>query len=300
MRSRSYWRRRHDRLDPETDFREISINLATYEFPWDTLQALSFALFRTYAVPSIGVLLHDTGEFTERVQKRYDDTGLLLEEVLEHGLTEGRGRDALRRINQIHGRYDISNDDMLYVLATFVVMPKRWHDQWSYRPLTHNEVVASVNYYVDLGRHMGIKGIPTDYAGFDRLLEDYETAHFAYDARARKVADSTLDLFTTFPLNRLAPPWLLKRFAYSLMDDRLRAAFGYPRPTALECRIYHALLRLRGRFIALLPARSKQKWARDMGNYRSYPQGYDVAALGTFPSGCPVHVSTGADERVAG
>jgi hypothetical protein len=147
---------------------------------------------------------------------------------------------------------------------------------------------------------MGIKDIPTDYAGFDRLLDDYEEAHFAYDVRARRVADSTLDLFTTFPLNRLAPAWLLKRFAYSLMDDRLLAAFRYPKPTALERRIFHGMMRLRGRFIALLPARSKQKWTRDMGNYKCYPLGYDVAALGTFPSGCPVHTSVKPSERAAG
>ena len=63
---------------------------------------------------------------TRTVQKRYDDTGILLEEILEHTLQQPRGRDAVRRINRMHGLYDISNDDMLYVLATFVVMPPRW------------------------------------------------------------------------------------------------------------------------------------------------------------------------------
>ncbi len=53
--------------------------LVMYEFPWDMNQALSFALFRTYAVPGIGGLLDATGEFTARTQKRYDDTALLLE-----------------------------------------------------------------------------------------------------------------------------------------------------------------------------------------------------------------------------
>ena len=81
-------RRRTDRLDPETQYEEIARILATQEFPWDINQALSFALFRTYAVPTIGRLLFETGEFTERVQKRYDDTGLILDAVLEHGLDQ--------------------------------------------------------------------------------------------------------------------------------------------------------------------------------------------------------------------
>src|SRR5690348_18383989 len=110
------------RRDPDVDYHEIYRQLATLEFPWDIYQALSFALFRTYAVPSIGELLDRTGEFTQRVQKRYDDTGILLEEIQEHGLSHPRGRSAVRRINQMHARFDISNDDMRYVLATFIVM----------------------------------------------------------------------------------------------------------------------------------------------------------------------------------
>jgi hypothetical protein len=51
---------------------------------WDGSTS-SFALFRTYVVPSIGGLLARTGEFTGRTQKRYDDTVLILDAVLEHG-----------------------------------------------------------------------------------------------------------------------------------------------------------------------------------------------------------------------
>ena len=62
---RDHWQRRIAELDPETDFEEISRIVSYHEFPWDIQQSLSFALFRTYAVPSIGRLLFDTGEFTE-------------------------------------------------------------------------------------------------------------------------------------------------------------------------------------------------------------------------------------------
>ena len=132
---RYHWARRSEQLDPVRDSHEISLHVSAYDFPWDNLQALSFALFRTYAVPSIGRLLDETGEFTRRVQKRYDDTGILLEEVQKHGFAHRRGRAAVRRINQMHGRYDISNDDLRYVLATFVVVPKRWMDDYGFRSL---------------------------------------------------------------------------------------------------------------------------------------------------------------------
>ena len=84
--NRFYWRQRIEQLDPATDYHEIYRIMVAHEFPWDIEQALSFALFRTYAVPSIGVLLHETGEFNQRTQKRYDDTVLILDAILEHGM----------------------------------------------------------------------------------------------------------------------------------------------------------------------------------------------------------------------
>ena len=164
-------RSKTSQLDPEKDFEEINRLLATIEFPWDINQALSFALFRTYGVPSIGRLLFRTGEFTERVQKRYDDTGLILDAVLEHGFGSAEGRSAIRRMNQMHGSYSISNDDMRYVLATFVVTPMRWIGQYGWRALTATEVEGWTNYYRALGKYMGIKEIPVTDDAFDRFMD---------------------------------------------------------------------------------------------------------------------------------
>lgn len=279
---RDHWRRHIDRLDPETDYAEIVRILSAHEFPWDMVQALSFALFRTYAVPSIGDLLCDTGEFTGRVQKRYDDTGLLLEQILEHGLGSTPGRGAVRRINQMHGHYPISNEDFRYVLSTFVVVPARWIDEHGYRRLTVRERIALTDYYRDLGRHMGIKDIPGDFAEFVELLDSYETEHFAFSAKARRVADATLGLMTTLPPNDKAPAFAVKRFAFAVMDDPLLDAFGYPHPRAWERWLARRGLQLRGWLIRRMPARREPHYVSDMGYYRSYPDGFTVDGLGTF------------------
>ena len=94
---RHYWSRHISRLDPATEYEQIYRILVSHEFPWDLNQSLSFALYRTYAVPSIGHLLSQTGEFTERTQKRYDDTALILDTVLEHGLSQPCHRIARAR-----------------------------------------------------------------------------------------------------------------------------------------------------------------------------------------------------------
>ena len=110
-------------LDPVRDAQRIVILDASYEFPWDTQRSLELAFYRTFAVPSIAELLDSTGEFTGRAQKRYDDTQILISAFCEFGYDSDLGRRAIRRMNQIHGRFEIANEDFLYVLSTMVFEP---------------------------------------------------------------------------------------------------------------------------------------------------------------------------------
>jgi hypothetical protein len=273
-------RDRIEALDPTVDFREICRLMTTLEFPWDMNQALSFALFRTYAVPSIGGLLARTGELVDRAQKRYDDTVLILDEILEHGPDEGDGRTALRRMNRMHGAYDISNDDLRYVLCTFVVMPIRWMADYAWRPMTETERIAQAEYYRELGRYMGIRDVPETWQAFARTLDAYEREHFAFDPGARRVADATLQLLATFPPNQLLPPSLVRWMSYSLMDEPLLDAFGYPHPHPVVRALVRNGLAARGRLVRFFPTRRRPRLPRDMPQVRSYPGGYDVASLG--------------------
>ncbi|MFI5663592.1 oxygenase MpaB family protein [Streptomyces sp. NPDC051684] len=278
---RDHWTRQIRRLDPDEDFQEIYRISATYEFPWDTMQALGFALYRTYAVPSIGKLLGHTGEFTRRTQKRYDDTALILDAVGEHGMDTGEGREAIRRMNQMHRAYDIPNDDFRYVLSTFVVVPKRWMDDYAWRPYSPHEVRATTNYYRALGRRMNIQDIPETYEDFERLMDDYERRHFGFDSGGHAVSEATLDLMASWYPGPLGGA--VRRASVCLMDAPLRAAFGYPDPNAAVERVVRGGLRLRGRFVRLLPARRTPLLGRQSPNIRGYPNGYRVGDLGTFP-----------------
>ncbi|WP_150237883.1 oxygenase MpaB family protein [Nocardiopsis quinghaiensis] len=282
------WYDRIHALDAEADCEQIVRILGSHEFPWDIEQALGLALYRTYAVPSVGELLARTREFTERAQHRYDDTALILNDIMEHGFGPGRGRDALRRMNQMHRSYDISNDDYRYVLSTFVVMPVRWLNDYGYgwRRLTDHEVDASTNYYRKLGRHMGIKDIPETYERFRDLMDSYEHEHFAYTEGGRAVSDSTLKVMVDF-----YPAWqrpLVRPFTKALLDDRLIRAFDYPEPSAAWRRLSDAALKLRAGVVRRMRPREEPRWARQSPNIRSYPDGYDPSRIGTFPQGCPI------------
>ncbi|MCK0439358.1 DUF2236 domain-containing protein [Gordonia alkaliphila] len=281
-------------LDPRTDYEQIYRNLSQYDFPWDFNQALSFALFRTYAVPSVGRLLYESGGFAD-TQKRYDDTAILLERPLICGFDSAEGKTALRRINQMHRAYDISNDDMLYVLATFVVVPKRWIDDYGWRTMTYDEVTATVHFYRKLGRHMNIKDMPETYEEFADLLDDYEAEHFAYDEGGRKVADMTLDLLSTFYPKALHP--VVDQFSRSLMDEPLLEAFRYAAPSPIVRRISLGAMAARAAFLRLMPPRLRAKDFEHSRRMKTYRSGEVVTEqLGTFPGGCPVpHGVSGED-----
>ncbi|MEU6477029.1 oxygenase MpaB family protein [Streptomyces sp. NPDC047017] len=284
------------RMDPVADASEIYRLTAAYEFPWDITRALELALFRTYAVPSIGRLLAETAELTDRSQKRYDDTSLLLDTVVEHGFASEPGRTAIRRINQMHRSYDISDDDMRYVLCTFVVVPKRWIDTFGWRRLSRHEIVASTVHYRALGRHLGIKDIPESYEEFEACLDAYEQAHFGWDERARTVSDATLDLMTSWYPSPLAP--VLRGATLALLDEPLLKAFRYEPPAALTRALVRRAVRARSRAVRLLPPRRAPHFARQNREIKSYPAGYRVADLGTCPvpgvRGCPVRHSGGS------
>lgn len=278
-----HWQRRIAELDPIRDHEQITRISTAYEFPWDTAMSLSLALFRTFAVPSIGRLLHETGEFTTRPQKRYDDTTLILDAIGQHGMTSPRGRAAIRRMNQMHRSYAITDDDMRYVASTFVVVPTRWNAAYGWRPLLRSEVDAAVAYWTALGHHMGLRDLPTTYEGYERLMDGYEREHFRFDPRSRAVADATLDLAATFypGVSRRAS----RSVVLALLDEPLLDALGYPHPSPRLRAAAEAALRLRGRIVRRLPARRRPFTAERLRWVRSYPHGYLIERLGTFPTG---------------
>ena len=93
-------------------------------------------------------------------QKRYDDTQILISAFCEHGYDSDLGRRAIRRMNRIHGRFEIANDDFLYVLSTMVFEPIRWNARFGWRPLIEIEKLATFHFWREVGRRMAIRDLP--------------------------------------------------------------------------------------------------------------------------------------------
>ena len=98
-------------------------------------------------------------------------------------------------MNRIHGRFEISNEDFLYVLSTFVFEPIRWNARFGWRPLIEAEKLATFDFWREVGRRMAIKDIPESYAEFERYNEEYERRHFRRTEQAERVGGATRDMF---------------------------------------------------------------------------------------------------------
>jgi len=277
------WLRRIEQLDPVTEHEEIYRISAGLEFPWDYTRSLELALFRTYCVPSISSLLAATGEFRDRPQKRYDDTALLMAELAAHGYDSPRGKEALRVINRAHGRYVIANDDLLYVLSTFVFSPIDWIDRYGWRRLSTQERAAGFEFYRQVSTRMGITGVPATFDEFRAFKNGYEAEAFRFAATNREIGDYTLNLLCGWYPAPLRPG--VRLAVRALLDPPMLTAFDFaPVPATVSAAVRFAL-HARSATVRCLPPRRHNRLARQPRNrtYPGYPDGYRPADLGAPP-----------------
>ena len=179
----------------------------------------------TYHVPSISTLLDRTGEFRNRAQKRYDDTDIIISELMEWGYESERGQLAIKRMNQLHGRFSISNDDLLYVLSTFIYEPIRWNLRFGWRPMCEEERLAYFWFWREVGQRMNIQDIPIKYDTLEHFNREYERQHYRFSETNHRVGVATREMFVSWMPRPLAP--IVRSAIYALLDDALIDAFGF-------------------------------------------------------------------------
>lgn len=279
---RDHWQRQIAGMDPQTQWAEIYGIVTGHEFTWESQRATEIALVHTFAVPEIAELLARTGEFTERAEKRFDDTVIVLVEAGNYIGGETDDATAIRRLNRMHGAYDIPPDQYLYVLSTFPVMARRWIDRYGYRPMTDAEVESMVRYWQRFGELMGIADIPEDFDGFADYLDTYERERFGYSPGGRAISDATFDLVDSWYPAAFRP--LVRWVGVSMLAPHLRRALRYDDPPAIVSAGVEAALQVRKRLLRWMPARRDYISPLGRLRLRTYPGGYDIAKVGTFPA----------------
>jgi dephospho-CoA kinase len=223
--------------------------LAGRLFPWDLTRSLELALLKTFCVPSISGLLEGTGEFLQRPRKRYDDTGLMVAELLRHGPDSAMGEAVISRLNRIHAAYPIRDEDYRYVLSTFVSEPIRWLARYGWRPLTGEEQRALHRFWLLVGERMGIPAIPGDLEAMLAFNQAFEARAFALASSNRRVADATMAMLLADWPAPLRPG--LGRLLAGLLCEREAACLGWSLPPSPLQGLMLAGLRLRSRLAAL-------------------------------------------------
>ena len=264
-------------LDPVRDHQRIAFLSTRVDFPFDTTRALELALFRTFGVPSISALLHRTAEFERRPQKRYDDTDIIVSELMEHGYDSERGRAALARMNAIHGRFTIANEDFLYVLSTFVFEPIRFNARFGWRVMTEKEKVALFHFWRAVGERMGIRDIPARFEDFERYSAEYEARHYRFTEANRAVGSATVELFASWFPRPLRV--LVRQAIYALLDAPARRAFGFPDANPVIGALVIAAMKVRALALRFWPRR-RHPSLRTAMTHPTYPKGYSIDTLG--------------------
>ncbi|KAL5116727.1 hypothetical protein ACEQ8H_005339 [Pleosporales sp. CAS-2024a] len=242
------------------------------EFPFISNKALSFALFRTYGIPSISKLLCETQQLgkAEYAGRRYADTVVLIVEFMSWSPMAERSNAAIARMNYLHGRYQkagkISNDDMLYTLSLFITEVERWVGLYEWRKLTDMEICATGVHWKSIGDAMGIDFSPLEHGpssfrdgleffqDIKQWAEQYEIECMLPNKWNHQLAEETSAILLIDVPKPMKP--FAKNFVKALMDDRLREAMLYDNPSPVFEYVIHALFAAR-RFIStyFLPPR---------------------------------------------
>ncbi|KAL1741138.1 hypothetical protein HDZ31DRAFT_46068 [Schizophyllum fasciatum] len=193
-----------------------------WDMPFIMTMALEFALFQTYAVPTISKLLHATKEIgaRETVSKRVADTELLLTTWATcpiNGFFPGQSEDprridpraaiSLARVNWMHAKYNI-----------------KWAERYGWRPFSELEKHAWFVYWVEIGKRMDIKDIPSTFEALAEWRLNYEIENMKPAPSNAKVAKSTADellypIPKAFGLKEFG-----RRVTVCLMSERVRVS----------------------------------------------------------------------------
>ncbi|KAF9129307.1 hypothetical protein BGW39_004263 [Mortierella sp. 14UC] len=305
--------------------KDVANSSGGLDFPYINVVSLEFALFKTYAIPSISKILAATKQFAAQCPKRVDDTGLILCEMTEANkrqwyrrMTEAnpdseedimdakRERVALEKLNFIHGHYPIRREDYLYTLALFILEPLSWFGRFEWRKVTELEKNALLGVWTNIGKNMNIENIPTTVDELAQWAENYERENMVYAHSNVAIASATTSHLLSRAPKALHP--LGRHIVSTLLTDRLRAAFGIPKPPRGLTTVIFGILTLRKYFIRyfLLPrkylyfrsalrANDQGKFVPRYNKYTPvYPDGYHIEDLGPskFRRLCPVSLKT--------
>lgn len=218
---------------------------ALYDMPSLVKYSLAFSLFKAAAIPSISMRFRPSKEKGPKVvSKRYADTEILIStwfscpvsgffdpppnKSFPDAKPDPRAMVALARVNWLHSRYKISNDDYIYSLSIFALEPARWARRYGWREFSPLECYAYYIFWVEIGRRMGMQDIPDSLEEMKAWSAAYEESHMLPAQSNKEIADYTLQGLRKSFLPKFLTGGFSRRLATCFLEDRVRIAMVQP------------------------------------------------------------------------
>lgn len=264
---------------PGTDAFGTYRDMVQHTFSTEMRAGFFIAYYRNFAIPSIARTLAERGETTARPMKRSYDTGIVIHEIIVNGFDSDRGQAMVELLRRVHKGVPGSREDFLYVLMTLLVIPVRWVKQHGWRKPTQEEVDASLGFYAELGRRMGLEAVPATFEEAARFLDDYEDRNMAHSPEGAGLLTATAEALAVRLPDRFkdqAP------MVISLMMDKpmVVAALGLtPAPAWLQ-GAFNAALRVRALLTRFTPLSDEPSFTPGKSGSAVYPNGYELHEIG--------------------
>lgn len=199
----------------------------------------TLAINRVATWESLALFLRSTREAERNPVGRFFDTYALFANFFEWGEESQRGRRAVERMNQIHGRFFLPNEGMKYVLLNTAFTWLDGIDRIGHRELTPLERDGFFHAHVRLGRAMHIAELsddPSEMYTWFRAQNERNAVH-------TPLKTETFELFVRNSFGSAAPELgAMLAAARVAMDAEYRAALGYAEPSARERRTVRTAL----------------------------------------------------------
>lgn len=227
-------RRRIAALDPVDDHEEAA--RLTFEVLYGDPIAIHASYLigfsRQVAVPGIARVIYRNGrgENLRNVTRRTDESLSLFGEFFRWGHSSPQGRAAIARMERIHKRFAITDEQKLYTLATLVFEGERIGRQLGFNPFTANQREASWRFWRGVAEQMPLGGLPATAGELWRWIFEYERENWRYTHDGRHVVDKFFEDWTTRWFPRPARG-LGRQILLALMDEDLRAVLHLEDPS---------------------------------------------------------------------
>ena len=264
-------------LDPVKDHHEIYVLSRGYEFTVEFEIGGLMSFLHDFTIPSIAFLLFKTMEFNDHTLRRIDDTSIILLEIVKHGYDSKRGQKAIQRMNEIHQRFRIANNDFLYVLSSIVFEPIYWINRYGYRQLTYNEKQAAFYFWREVGVRMHLQNLPETYEAFEEFNRQFKQERVRSTRATRMVGNAVIDAFVKKFAYPLQP--LMRQFVYFASDWAIHKSFGTQPPSPFVAAALHHTLRLRADIYRYFLNRRKAFFPIDHP-MDTYQKGYKLSQVG--------------------